>query len=64
MINLGLFTKIEQKLGPSFSLFDLMRVLEMDEEDMHEARNICRQFYQMGYIKRISKNMYKKTNKN
>lgn len=33
----------------------------MDEEDMHEARNICRQFYQMGYIKRISKNMYKKS---
>ena len=64
MINLGLFTKIEQKLGASFSLFDLMRVLEMDEEDMHEARNICRQFHQMGYIKRISKNMYKKSNKN
>jgi hypothetical protein len=57
---MGLYTKISDKLGDSFSLFDIMRVLEMNEDEIHEARNICQQFYQMGFIKRISKNMYKK----
>ncbi|MHA1727172.1 MAG: hypothetical protein ACTSWY_00390 [Promethearchaeota archaeon] len=59
---MGLFSKIEADLGNTFSLFDVMRILEMGEEDLHEARNLCRQFYQMGFIKRISKNMYKKVN--
>ena len=58
---MGLYTKIADKLGETFSLFDIMRVLEMNEDEIHEARNICQQFYQMGFIKRISKNMYKKS---
>ena len=36
----------------------MMATLGMQEEDHHEARNILRQWHQLGLVKRISDNMY------
>ncbi len=40
-----------------------MAVLDMNKENAREARNILTQFHQMGYIRRLSKNMYQKIKK-
>ena len=37
-----------------------MVLLNMEEDDAREARNILKQFSQQGYVERLSKNMYKK----
>jgi len=60
---MGLYTLAEKLLPPQFSIFQFMAVLEMGEDNAHEARNILRQFYQMGFIRRISKNRYMKISK-
>ncbi len=58
---MGLFNLVEQLLPHEFSIYQFMAVLDMDREDAREARNILKQFYQRGYINRISKNMYSKS---
>ena len=58
---MGLFNLVEQLLPHEFSIYQFMAVLDMDREDAREARNILKQFYQRGYVTRISKNMYSKT---
>jgi len=60
---MGLYTLAEKLLPAKFSIFQFMAVLDMGEENAHEARNILRQFYQMGFIRRVSKNMYTKITK-
>ena len=57
---MGLFARISKELPNEFSLFQLMDVLKIDESEISEARNLCKQFYQQNYITRISKNMYRK----
>ncbi|NVM28243.1 MAG: hypothetical protein HWN65_05335 [Candidatus Helarchaeota archaeon] len=57
---MGLWEKIKDELNPEFSLFQLMELLGMDEDDKREARNILNQFHITGKIARISKNMYRK----
>ncbi len=61
---MGLYNLVEQLLPLEFSIYQFMAVLDMDREDAREARNILKQFYLRGYITRISKNMYSKTNSN
>ena len=58
---MGLYTKIEERLPEQFSILQVMKLLQMDETDFSECRNILKQWHQQGLIKRISKNMYKKT---
>ena len=57
---MGLYRNIEDKLPKQFSIFQLMSILEINASDVRKARNILKQFYLEGYIKRISKNMYEK----
>lgn len=57
---MGLWEKIKDELQTEFSLFQLMDLLGMDEDDKREARNILNQFHRTGKITRISKNMYRK----
>lgn len=57
---MGLYNLVEQLLPESFSIYQLMAVLDMERDDARECRNILKQFYQRGYIKRVSKNMYQK----
>ena len=59
-VTMGLYTKIEQRLPEQFSILQVMKLLQMDETDFSECRNILKQWHQQGLIKRISKNMYKK----
>jgi hypothetical protein len=61
---MGLYTLAEKLLPERFSIYQFMAVLEMDKENAREARNMLRQFYQKGFIKRISKNLYIKVKKN
>jgi len=60
VINMGLYSNIKDKLPKQFSIFQLMSILEINASDVRKARNILKQFYLEGYIKRISKNMYEK----
>jgi len=40
-----------------------MSVLGIEAQDVRKVRNLLKQFNYQGYIKRISKNMYKKIEK-
>lgn len=60
---MGLYSKVKDNISEKFSIFQLMSLLEMDESDIRECRNILKQWYLLGYIKRISKNMYQKIKK-
>jgi hypothetical protein len=57
---LGLYNNIKDKLPKQFSIFQLMSVLEIDSSNVRKARNVLKQFYLEGYIRRLSKNMYEK----
>ncbi len=57
---MGLYNKIQAELLPQFSIFQFMSVLGIDASDVRYARNLLKQFSLKGYIKRLSKNMYKK----
>jgi len=57
---LGLYDKVKDKLPRQFSIFQLMSALEIDAIEVRKARNLLKQFYLEGYIKRLSKNMYEK----
>ncbi|MEJ2278655.1 MAG: hypothetical protein P8Y70_13030 [Candidatus Lokiarchaeota archaeon] len=60
MIKIGLYEKVKNKLPNEFSIFQLMSVLNVNANEVRKVRNLLKQFHQQGYIKRISKNMYKK----
>ena len=57
---MGLYDKIKDNLPNQFSIFQLMSALEIDAIEVRKARNLLKQFYLEGYIKRLSKNMYEK----
>ncbi|MHA1526294.1 MAG: hypothetical protein ACTSQD_04625 [Promethearchaeota archaeon] len=57
---MGLYDKIKDNLPKQFSIFQLMGALEIDAIEVRKARNLLKQFYLEGYIKRLSKNMYEK----
>jgi hypothetical protein len=57
---LGLYNNIKDELPKQFSVFQLMSILGIDAIEVRRVRNILKQFFKQGYIKRISKNMYEK----
>ncbi|TFF97088.1 MAG: hypothetical protein EU547_05255 [Promethearchaeota archaeon] len=57
---MGLYNNVEKNLPKEFSIFQLMAILGINASEVRLARNLLRQFYQAGYIKRIGKNMYQK----
>ncbi|TFG08765.1 MAG: hypothetical protein EU539_01575 [Promethearchaeota archaeon] len=57
---MGLYENIKEKLPEQFSIFQLMSLLGIDAAEVRTARNLLKQFYLEGYIRRISKNMYQK----
>ncbi|MBD3226752.1 MAG: hypothetical protein GF329_01065 [Candidatus Lokiarchaeota archaeon] len=60
---MGLWGQIKDYLGETFSIYQFMELLGMDEfYDKREARNVLHQLYLAGKIKRVnnSKNMYEK----
>jgi hypothetical protein len=60
---LGTYNTIKNELTDQFSIFQLMDALGIDAQEVRKVRNLLKQFYKQGYIKRISKNMYKKIEK-
>ena len=56
---MGIYKLVSQLLPPQFSIFQLMGLLEMDESNAREARNLLKQFATRGYVERIGQNMYK-----
>jgi hypothetical protein len=59
-MEMGLYNNIKDNLPIQFSIFQLMSVLGIDASQVRKVRNLLKQFYKQGYIKRISKNMYQK----
>lgn len=57
---MGLFNNIKEDLPKQFSIFQLMSILGIDAFEERKVRNLLKQFYLQGYVKRISKNMYQK----
>ncbi|MFW9947180.1 MAG: hypothetical protein ACFFDN_38885 [Candidatus Hodarchaeota archaeon] len=57
---MGLYNNIKDELPKQFSVFQLMSILGIDAIEVRRVRNILKQFFKQGYIKRISKNMYEK----
>jgi len=57
---MGLWGQIKDYLGKTFSIYQFMEILGMDESDKREARNVLHQLYLAGKIRRVnnSKNMY------
>ena len=62
-IKTGLYNNIKDRLPKQFSIFQLMSVLGIDALEVRKVRNLLKQFYLQGFIKRISKNMYQKVEK-
>lgn len=60
---MGLFNTVKESLPEQFSIFQLMSILGIDAVEERKVRNLLKQFYLQGYIKRISKNMYQKIEK-
>ena len=59
---MGVYSDIKNKLPNQFSIFQLMEVLGTDANDVRKVRNLLKQFYLDGNVKRLSKNMYQKMN--
>lgn len=57
---MGLYNKIKDRLPNQFSIYQLMDLLEVDKFEIRKVRNLLKQFFLKGYIKRISDNMYEK----
>ncbi|MFW5895574.1 MAG: hypothetical protein ACOCT9_02400 [archaeon] len=57
---MGIYNKIKEHLPNQFSIYQLMELLEVGKSEIREVRNLLKQFYLKGYIKRISDNMYEK----
>jgi len=60
---LGLYNNVKEKLPNQFSIFQLMSVLGTHALEVRKVRNVLKQWHSDGYIKRLSKNMYQKTDK-
>ena len=57
---MGLYNNVKDKLPHQFSIFQLMEILGTDAREVRKIRNVLKQFYLDGDIKRLSKNMYQK----
>ena len=60
---MGLYNNVKHKLPNQFSIFQLMSVLGTDALEVRKVRNVLKQWYSDGYVKRLSKNMYQKMDK-
>ncbi len=60
---MGLFNTIKEDLPKQFSIFQLMSILGIDASEERKVRNLLKQFYLQGYVRRTSKNMYQKVEK-
>ncbi len=60
---MGLYNAVKENLPEQFSIFQLMSILGIDAVEERKVRNLLKQFYLRGYVKRISKNMYQKIDK-
>jgi len=59
---MGVYSDIKNKLPNQFSIFQLMEILGTDANEVRKVRNLLKQFYLDGNVKRLSKNMYQKMN--
>jgi hypothetical protein len=59
-MKIGLYNNVKDKLPEEFSIFQLMTVLNVNADEVRKVRNLLKQFHKQGFIKRLSKNMYKK----
>ncbi|MHA1791811.1 MAG: hypothetical protein ACTSVI_04140 [Promethearchaeota archaeon] len=57
---MGLFQDKKDILNDSFSFDDLCEVCHFSEEEHKEVRNLLKSWAKRGYVRRLSKNMYKK----
>ena len=57
---MGLYNNVKDKLSHQFSIFQLMSVLGTDAREVRKVRNVLKQFYLDGNVKRLSKNIYQK----
>ena len=60
---MGTYNLVKNELPDQFSIFQLMDALKIDAQEVRIVRNLLKQFYKQGFIKRISKNMYQKIKK-
>ncbi|MCJ7647739.1 MAG: hypothetical protein MUP85_03925 [Candidatus Lokiarchaeota archaeon] len=60
---MGTYNTVKNELTNQFSIFQLMDALGIDAQEVRKIRNLLKQFYKQGFIKRISKNMYQKIEK-
>ena len=58
---MGLYDNIKDRIPDQFSIFQFMSILGIDATEVRKARNLLKQFYLEGYVKRLSKNMYQKS---
>ena len=57
---MGLYDNVKERIPDQFSIFQFMSILGIDATEVRKARNLLKQFYLEGYIRRLSKNMYQK----
>ena len=60
---MGTYNTVKNELPKQFSIFQLMDALRIDAQEVRKVRNLLKQFFKQGFIKRISKNMYQKIEK-
>ena len=60
---MGVYNAIKEELPKQFSIFQLISILGVDTQEVRKVRNLLKQFYKQGFIKRLSKNMYEKIEK-
>ncbi|MHA1460747.1 MAG: hypothetical protein ACTSO8_04630 [Promethearchaeota archaeon] len=60
---MGVYNTIKEELPKQFSIFQLISILGVDTQEVRKVRNLLKQFYKQGFVKRLSKNMYEKIEK-
>jgi len=60
---MGVYNTIKEELPKQFSIFQLISILGVDTQEVRKVRNLLKQFYKQGFVKRLSKNMYAKIEK-
>jgi len=60
---MGVYNTIKEELSKQFSIFQLISILGVDTQEVRKVRNLLKQFYKLGFVKRLSKNMYEKIEK-
>ena len=60
---MGVYNTIKEELPKQFSIFQLISILGVDNQEVRKVRNLLKQFHKQGFVKRLSKNMYEKIEK-